>query len=201
MMIRLAFRYSLALALFVIAEIPLFAQHLLFESISTPPGFDALQIADIRQDGMGYLWLATGSGLLRFDGYNWTVYQHDVKNANSLAGDNLRTVCPTHDGLVWIGGWSSGLDCLDPKTGKITHHQVVKRKAYKYEDNAISALLEDHLGNLWIGTVGGLYRLDKATGKVAEHSGSEQVGTVCTHWIANPANLPDIPSRKSISIG
>ncbi|MPR37453.1 two-component regulator propeller domain-containing protein [Salmonirosea aquatica] len=27
--------------------------------------------------------------------------------------------------------------------------------------NSISALLEDHLGNLWVGTVGGLYRFEK----------------------------------------
>lgn len=129
-----------------------------------PPGIDPHEIADIRQDSRGYLWLATGSGLLRFDGYNWTVYQHDPKNANSLAGDQVRSICPTRDGLIWIGGWSAGLDCLDPQTGKFTHYQVVKRKEYEYEDNAISALVEDHLGNLWVGTVGGLYRFEKSTG-------------------------------------
>lgn len=164
-MIQYAFRLALSLTLFFISGTLLLAQQPLIETISTPPGFDAHEIADIRQDGQGYLWLASGSGLMRFDGYTWKIYQHDPKNPNSLAGDNVRTVCPTRDGLIWIGGWSSGLDCLNPKTGKFTHHQVIKRKEYKYEDNAISALLEDHLGNLWIGTIGGLYRLEKPTGR------------------------------------
>jgi signal transduction histidine kinase/ligand-binding sensor domain-containing protein/DNA-binding response OmpR family regulator len=165
MMIQFAVRFLFALTLFSISGLPLFAQAPILETISTPPGFDAHEIADIRQDGQGYLWFATGSGLLRFDGYSWTTYLHDPKNTNSLAAANIRTVCPTRDGLVWVGGWASGLDCLNPETGKITHHQLVKRKEYKYEENAINALTEDHLGNLWIGTAGGLYRLEKATGR------------------------------------
>ena len=164
-MILFASRLLFALTLFIASGTYLPAQNPLLETVSTPPGFDAQEIADIRQDKQGYLWLATWSGLLRFDGYTWKVFQHDPKNPNSLAGDNVRTVCPTRDGRIWVGGWSSGLDCLDPQTGKFTHHQIVRRKQYKYEDNAISALLEDHLGNLWVGTVGGLYRLDKTTGQ------------------------------------
>ncbi|MEO6285725.1 MAG: two-component regulator propeller domain-containing protein [Dyadobacter sp.] len=163
-MIQFALRYLLALVLVLMNEIAVFGQSPMLETISTPPGFDAHEIADIRQDKQGYLWLATGSGLLRFDGYNWKVYQHDAQNGNSLASDNIRAVCPTRDGLVWTGGWSSGLDCLNPESGKITHHPLIKGKQYRYEDNAISALLEDHLGNLWVGTVGGLYRLEKKTG-------------------------------------
>jgi ligand-binding sensor domain-containing protein len=160
----LAIRVWFALSLFIFGGAGLFAQNTIVETVSMPPGIDPHEIADILQDKQGYLWLATGSGLLRYDGYNWTVYQHDPKNANSLAGNQIRSICPTRDGLIWIGGWSSGLNCLDPGTGKITHYQVVKRNEYKYEDNAISALTEDHLGNLWVGTVGELYRFRKSTG-------------------------------------
>jgi signal transduction histidine kinase/ligand-binding sensor domain-containing protein/DNA-binding response OmpR family regulator len=163
-MIQFSLRYLFAFAQVLMSTIPAFAQNPVLETISTPPGFDAQGIADIRQDKQGYLWLATGSGLLRFDGYNWKIYQHDPQNANSLAGDAVRTVCPTRDGLVWIGGWSSGLDCLNPQSGQITHHPLVEGKQYKYEDNSISALVEDHLGNLWVGTPGGLYCLETKSG-------------------------------------
>ncbi|MCF0072847.1 response regulator [Dyadobacter sp. CY261] len=164
-MVQVALRFSLAALLFFTGVMNLSAQNPKLETVSMPPGIDPHEIADIRQDERGYLWLATGSGLLRFDGYTWNVYQHDPKNPKSVAGDNVRTVCPTRDGLIWIGGWSAGLDCLNPETGEVRHYQVIKRKDYKYEDNAISALLEDHLGNLWIGTAGGLYRFEKATQK------------------------------------
>ncbi|SEJ36203.1 Signal transduction histidine kinase [Dyadobacter sp. SG02] len=164
-MIRFAVLLLFTLSFSFYRGASLFAQTTIIESVSMPPGIDPHEIADIRQDTRGYLWLATGSGLLRYDGYNWTVYQHDPKNANSLAGDQVRSICPTRDGLIWIGGWSAGLDRLDPETGKITHYQVVKSKEYKYEDNAISALLEDRLGNLWVGTVGGLYLFDKPTSR------------------------------------
>ncbi|NIJ54442.1 hybrid sensor histidine kinase/response regulator transcription factor [Dyadobacter arcticus] len=164
-MIQFAIRYLLAFTLFLFSGMRLWAQNPALETVSMPPSVDPQEIADIRQDAQGYLWLATGSGLMRFDGYTWKVYQHDPKNANSLAGNNIRSICPTRDGLIWVGGWNSGLDCLNPRTDKVTHYQVIKRKEYKYEDNVISALVEDHLGNLWVGTVGGLYRLDKASEK------------------------------------
>jgi signal transduction histidine kinase/ligand-binding sensor domain-containing protein/DNA-binding response OmpR family regulator len=164
-MIRFAIQFWFALSFVLYSGANLSAQNAFLETVSMPPGIDPLWIADIRQDGRGYLWLATGAGLLRYDGYNWTVYQHDPKNPNSIAGDQVRSICPTREGLIWVGGWSAGLDCLNPETGKITHYQVVKRKEYKYEENAISGLLEDHLGNLWVGTVGGLYRFEKSTGK------------------------------------
>ncbi|MPR37201.1 hybrid sensor histidine kinase/response regulator transcription factor [Salmonirosea aquatica] len=164
-MIRFAIRPLLGLSLFLFSGASLCAQNTILETVSTPPGIDPHEIADIRQDSRGYLWLATGSGLLRYDGHTWRVYQHDPKTANSLAGDNVRSICPTRDGLIWIGGWSAGLDCMNPETGKFTHYEVVETKEYRYENNSISALLEDHLGNLWVGTVGGLYRFEKATGK------------------------------------
>ncbi|MBP5338651.1 MAG: helix-turn-helix domain-containing protein [Prevotella sp.] len=42
---------------------------------STEDGLASNSIAQIKQDGYGYLWIATWNGLSRFDGYNFYNYQ------------------------------------------------------------------------------------------------------------------------------
>ena len=42
---------------------------------STADGLRSNAIADIVQDDLGYVWIATWNGLSRFDGYNFYNYQ------------------------------------------------------------------------------------------------------------------------------
>ncbi|QHW00147.1 hybrid sensor histidine kinase/response regulator transcription factor [Spirosoma endbachense] len=175
------YRLILALAFLLTTGLSLLAQSVTVETVSMPPGFDPHEIADIRQDRQGYLWLATGSGLLRFDGYDWRTYQHDPKKVNSLSGDYIRTVCPTRDGRVWVGGWGTGLDCLDPETGFSTHYPLTNRKDYSFEENAIASLHEDRQGNLWIGSGSGLYRWEARTGHFIHYAANPRDSTSLSH--------------------
>jgi signal transduction histidine kinase/ligand-binding sensor domain-containing protein/DNA-binding response OmpR family regulator len=175
------YRLLLALVFILATGLPLLAQSVTVETVSMPPGFDPHEIADIRQDRQGYLWLATGSGLLRYDGYDWRTYQHDPKKANSLSGDYTRTVCPTRDGRVWVGGWGTGLDCLDPETGQSTHHPLSNRKDYNFDENAIASLCEDRQGNLWIGTGSGLYCRQAPTGRFIHYASNARDSTSLSH--------------------
>ncbi|QMU28145.1 hybrid sensor histidine kinase/response regulator transcription factor [Adhaeribacter radiodurans] len=161
--------------------LPLWAQDITFENVTLPPGSDPHDMFDIRQDPQGYLWVATTMGLMRYNGYNWSTYQHDPKNTHSLINDNVKTVCPTRDGLVWVGTWGMGLDCLDPETGKVTHHQLVNRKDYNYGENHIACILEDRKGNLWVGAKSGLYRRDAKTGRFVHYASRAQDSTSLSH--------------------
>ncbi|SEH08229.1 two-component regulator propeller domain-containing protein [Candidatus Venteria ishoeyi] len=68
-------------------------------------------IRHIIADGNGGLWIATNHGLLRRDAKGaWTQYH----SANSgLPRNDLRTVHRDNNGVVWAGGWESGLARLD----------------------------------------------------------------------------------------
>ena len=153
----------------LLATLPLCAQTVTFESVNLPPGLELGHTFDINQDQQGYLWATSAKGLLRYDGYEWKTYLHDSTNANTLAGDDLVSVYPTRDGKIWVGTWGLGLDCLDPETGTVTHHLLANRKSFNWEENFITVLLEDHLGNLWIGTNAGLFRRDVNDGKFTHY--------------------------------
>lgn len=174
-------RLILALALSLATTLSLLAQSVTFAPVNLPPGLAPGWINDLKQDRQGYLWVATLSGLLRYDGYDWTTFLNDSKSPNSVASNQIESVCPTRDGLVWVGTKGLGLDCLDPETGKITHYQLANRKSYNQEENFITVLREDRQGTLWIGTHHELYRRVAKTGRFTHYAPRANDPTSLSH--------------------
>ncbi|WP_373782474.1 ligand-binding sensor domain-containing protein [Bacteroides heparinolyticus] len=75
-------------------------------------------ILSLAQDRKGYIWIATESGLNRFDGRQFTVYN---KNNSGLSSNELNALLadPVED-KVWIGTQRDGLCCFDYATETIT---------------------------------------------------------------------------------
>ncbi|QHT71668.1 response regulator [Rhodocytophaga rosea] len=148
---------------------PLLAQHITFEKVTPPLGFELASINDLKQDAQGYIWIATTKGLQRYDGYTWKTFLHDSTLTSSLADNKIVSVCPTRDGKVWVGTFGMGMDCLDPESGKVTHHFLAGRKEFNWQENFITYLREDRMGNLWIGTNRGLYCRQIKTGQFTRY--------------------------------
>ncbi|MBF9254928.1 SMP-30/gluconolactonase/LRE family protein [Pontibacter sp. 172403-2] len=121
-------------------------------------------IAGITQDKDGFLWLATHTGLYRYDGYQQVAYTNNRYDSNSLADNRLECVMADHKGFIWIGVWSMGLDRFDPKSGKFIHYRHNPRDPGSLSDDVVTALLEDREGNIWIGTHKGLNLFHPETG-------------------------------------
>lgn len=102
-------------------------------------GFFKSVIYTIAQTPDGYLWLGTGSGLLRFDGVRavpWT-----PPGSRDLSDTAIRSLLATRDGTLWIGT-DAGLASW---TGaKLTRHPELN--PYRVE-----ALFEDRAGTVWAG--------------------------------------------------
>ena len=112
-------------------------------------------IRGLSEDLSGNLYLGTDAGLQYFNRKQnkITYYEHQLSNENSLVSSYVSTVLASkqHPDEVWVGTYQSGLDCLNPKTGVFKHFN--KGKTAKHlSENAISALMEDSKGNIWVGT-------------------------------------------------
>ncbi|MEO7446260.1 MAG: two-component regulator propeller domain-containing protein, partial [Ferruginibacter sp.] len=100
------------------------------------------------------LWLASANGL-----YHWQP-QTDLFTLikpGKAQGKYFYTskVMVDKEGRVWYGGGAdldAGLYCFDPKTGHTQYFNNNKKDAASLSDNDVSALMEDHLGNIWVGT-------------------------------------------------
>jgi ligand-binding sensor domain-containing protein len=114
-------------------------------------GAPAGGVNSIAQSRDGYLWLASYSGLFRFDGlrFDRISFQHDDRLRSMTVYD---VFAPTSGGL-WMGFALGGVGFLDEK-GSLT--------VYNYRDGLPSApehrLTEGPDGTIWIGTSAGIGR-------------------------------------------
>ncbi len=60
-----------------------------FEKYGVENGLHIEQIMDILEDRLGFIWLATMDGLVKFDGYNFKVYHHFPDDNSFLPVSNL----------------------------------------------------------------------------------------------------------------
>ena len=154
--------FLIAFCLLLFCTNALHAQELRFNQViknSTGPIFD------IVQDKQGFLWIATlNQGLKRYDGINFKTYTNDPRNSNSLASGGIFRLFVDSDNILWMGMMGSGLEKFDPATNTFTHFRHTKDVSSLSSDT-VGSILEDRLGNLWVGTLRGLDRLERKTGK------------------------------------
>ncbi len=96
-------------------------------------------------DGQGYLWAPTDSGLDRMDlqseiFQHYNNFSHIFRDVSSLEKDK--------NGNFWMGTWGDGVYLLNPQSGKYSH----------FLPNAnVAGILLDQDGTLWVGTDAALY--------------------------------------------
>ncbi|MDE2146029.1 MAG: diguanylate cyclase [Burkholderiales bacterium] len=120
-------------------------------------------VASLAQDRDDYLWVATGDGLKRYDGYHFEPEQRDSPDAALRNLGWIRALLGARDGRVWIATESQGLAVYDPRDGRITDVPTGLGGGTEARP-AILALAEDGDGAIWLGTSGaGLVRYDPVT--------------------------------------
>lgn len=110
----------------------------------------------------GSIWVATaGSGLIQLDAEGSGTVLKTYGPRDGILQSRLTSVYIDKEGKVWYGSESSGLGCLDPKTGKHFSYTIANR----LPSNAIRCITQDREGKLWIGTAGGGVALLQPTAK------------------------------------
>jgi len=118
----------------------------------TQQGLPAGGILDIFQTRQGYLWLATQTGLVRFDGVRF----QDAEDIIPGAPPNLwaRTAMEDPRGRLWVGSNESGIYRLG--TDGVNQYTT----AQGLPSNAIQCMIPGRNGVLWVCTDNGLARMD-----------------------------------------
>jgi len=122
-------------------------------------GNDVQAVYVDRQDR---IWCGGDGGLSRFEPGSgerrdrFVPYRHNADDPNSLAGEDVWAIAGDADGAIWVGGYGSGVDRLDPATGKVTHLRKPSAGGAGLASDNVLALLFDRGGRLWIGTDTGI---------------------------------------------
>src|SRR5262245_8189520 len=136
------------------------AERLPIRTYTVAEGLPRDSINRIVRDSRGFLWFCTAEGLSRFDGTRFT----NFSMADGLPHRSVTDLLETRAGVYWIAT-RDGLARLNP-TGNVRVQAHDGRQAFTVyhprEDaaaRAITALLEDRAGTIWVGTVAGVFRL------------------------------------------
>lgn len=70
---------------------------------SVNQGLSQSMVTAILQDSQGFVWLGTGSGLNRFDGYQFTVFKHIPRDSSSISSSTIRGITEGDSGNLWVG--------------------------------------------------------------------------------------------------
>lgn len=115
-------------------------------------------VSHIKQDSRGFLWVFTGDGLTRFDGYDFITYTTD----DGLPDRRVNDLLETRVGVYWLAT-ERGLCRFNPRGVRNPQSEEPMFVVYNPGDSekpvAINLLWEDDAGVIWCGTDRGLYRL------------------------------------------
>ncbi len=131
-------------------------------------------VLSIAQDNKGFVWLATESGLNRFDG---TSFRRFDRGELGLAADEIQRLTADGQGrYLWICTQRNGLDRLDCDTYEVTHYSDGPEPG-QLASNGITDATPAPDGKVWVSTyTSGLDRLDPATGEIRHFNTSTVQG-------------------------
>lgn len=161
----------------------------LFDHLTVNDGLSEGTVRSIVQDELGFLWFATQNGLNKYDGYSFTVYQHDPDDPNSLSESNLRSLLLTQDGALWIGTVGGGLNRLDRTTNTFSYYRHDPADPNSLASDMVFSLYQDSAGLLWIGGDNGLTRFDPAAATFTHYSPPGEPAITVNAIVPDPAGL------------
>jgi signal transduction histidine kinase/ligand-binding sensor domain-containing protein/CheY-like chemotaxis protein/HPt (histidine-containing phosphotransfer) domain-containing protein len=113
----------------------------------------------------GGIWIATDAGLDK-----WLPDQRGIIHFGaSLRGKEVSQVLEENSGVVWVGGFDSGLTRLDRDGRVLESFRHDEHRADSLKNDDVRAILEDRTGRLWVGTHDGLDLLDRASGSFSHY--------------------------------
>jgi signal transduction histidine kinase/ligand-binding sensor domain-containing protein/DNA-binding response OmpR family regulator len=134
-------------------------QSLKFKHLTEQQGLSQNFVWSIHQDSEGFMWFGTlGGGLNKYDGYTFTVFQHDPNDPeNTLRSNVVTDIHEDRKKRLWVATFD-GLHQIDKRTHKVTHYGIMSAKSDDW--NSFSSIYEDREGKLWACGFGGLARFD-----------------------------------------
>jgi signal transduction histidine kinase/ligand-binding sensor domain-containing protein len=144
--------------LFLICAFISRATNLRFTNLGMQQGLSATSAGCIFTDSRGFTWIATNTGLNRFDGESFTVFSPHRHDSASLPGEIINSIGEDSSGMLWIGT-NLGIARFNPWNGKA---ETIKQFHSEGGDMdlCISAMV-DHDQNVWARSVDGLWKYDR----------------------------------------
>ncbi|MYM28010.1 histidine kinase [Duganella sp. CY15W] len=151
--------------------VPGMPRHLFGPADGLAPGL----VTALVQDRDNTLWLGTNTnGLHRWDAAR---KRFDVIPADphQSASNEVSSLFQDHSGTLWVGTWTAGVRRADLASGGFSRYFHIPGDPRTLHDNRIYGMCSDGKGGLLLAGIGGIDRLDPATGKVTRLRGDARL--------------------------
>ncbi|MCP4313606.1 MAG: hypothetical protein GY790_20325 [Bacteroidetes bacterium] len=140
-------------------------EYIRFKRITINDGLSLSSVYNIAQDSKGFMWFGTEDGLNKYDGQSITVYGATTDQHYILANKWIEQIYEDKAGMIWLGS-RGGLTMYNPSKGIFNTLKHEPGSIQSLSNDTISALIADLRNDVWVGTFGGLNRVDRFTGEV-----------------------------------
>ena len=183
-----------------------------FPALAVPPnyfvrtwqveqGLPQNKVTAVTQTREGYLWVATYSGLARFDGVRFTVF--DEKNTPAMRSSRVTTLFESDDGALWIGHENGVVTTF--KDGKFS----AQENQTAWGGVKIFAFTADEGGDVWLlNESGQLVRMRDGLALLPQAGGAFKLLNVARDstgkvWVARDGKLSvmDHASLRVVQLG
>ena len=131
-----------------------------FEHLTTEDGLPQAVVHAISQDVQGFVWLATQSGVARYDGYTFTTFRHDPADSASISQDWVQQISNDSRGNLWFATDNAGICQTSNNTGQFHCLGHDPNNANSLASNEVTAMVADPNGGMWIGSQAGLNHIN-----------------------------------------
>lgn len=130
--------------------------NLYFKSFNTADGMISSELLNVYTDQFGYVWIASGKGLMRFDGKNFTPFFDDIENNVRLQG--ATSFFEDSTGKLWLFSGAGYLHWYDRETNKMI--AVSSKLENGWSDERPMNIMQADSMHLWLGGYGGLQKVN-----------------------------------------
>lgn len=159
----------------------------IFEHITEANGLANPVVSIFAEDGDGFLWVGSQSGLQRWDGYRFWSYKQVLGASDSLPDNLVQALYTDYQGRLWLGTSSGGMAMYDR-----THDRFIRYRSNLKDLNRVNvfAITGDGGRGLWVGSDTGLDHLDVDSGKFT-HMELAAVDGETPHRVSTILREPD----------
>ena len=213
-MMRLSFYFFLIC--FITDFLPAAAQ-LNPNNLTSYDEMEGVDVFDILEDKLGYIWLATQNGLVRYDGYTFKRHYYNPNDSATIESIVIWSLYEDRNGYLWIGCLEN-LYRYDPVTEsfKQYEYQTLMDRAV-FANSGINAITGDKNGRIYFGLGSNfgitipnalLYydekedkikRFENSDGLNIENIGSMLADKDGTLWISSSSGFLTLSPEKALS--
>ncbi len=153
-------------------------QNSLFKNYTVSDGLVDEKVHCVFQDSKGWVWIGSDYGIMRFDGYNFSMFEFDSPEGKILSNTLIRCITEDSKGNIWIATEFQGIFKYNR-----AHYNIEQFKGNGLSHNSVWDIKEDKDGKLWVATEYGLNVFNPQTNQVEQVFTTETNQGLSGNWI------------------